>query len=132
MKVINDGLLQRLFQDAMHSERRRAHLLLHNSYRDKVQRLLIGMIQGSYVEPHFHSQPHQWEMFVVMQGEVKVCMYNANGNIISEHLFGPDHTVSIIELSPGDIHSVECLSDKALLLEVKEGPFDPSHAKTLV
>ncbi|MCV5333107.1 cupin fold metalloprotein, WbuC family, partial [Escherichia coli] len=37
--------------------------------------------------------------------------------------------VSVVEFSPGDIHSVKCLSPKALMLEIKEGPFDPRKAK---
>ncbi|WP_112860327.1 WbuC family cupin fold metalloprotein [Providencia alcalifaciens] len=28
---------------------------MHKSHQDKVQRLLIGFVKGSYVEPHFHE-----------------------------------------------------------------------------
>lgn len=31
-----------------------------------------------------------------------------------------------------EIHSVECISNKTLMLEIKEGPFNPDFAKVMV
>nr|WP_256467817.1 WbuC family cupin fold metalloprotein [Yersinia ruckeri] len=121
-----------MFSRAANSERKRAHLLLHDSHQEKVQRLLIAMVQGSYVDPHYHELPHQWELFVVLQGEVRVSLYDKDGPVVSVRDYGPTQTVAIMELEPGEIHSVECISDCALLLEVKEGPFDPTFAKAFI
>ena len=121
-----------VFSQAMNSERKRAHLLLHASHQEKVQRLLIAMVQGSYVDPHYHELPHQWELFVVLQGEVRVSLYDKNGQVVSVRDYGPAQAAAIMELEPGEIHSVECISDRALLLEVKEGPFDPAFAKAFI
>ena len=132
MRLIDNAALDTLFMQAKDADRKRAHLLLHASHQEKVQRLLIAMVQGSYVEPHFHELPHQWEMFIVLQGEVLVCLHDDEGRVKQEQHFGPGHEAMIVELAPGDIHSVTCTSQRALLLEVKEGPFDPAFAKAFV
>lgn len=132
MRLIDDKTLESVFSQAEHSERKRAHLLLHASHQEKVQRLLIAMVQGSYVEPHYHELPHQWELFVVLQGEVRVSLYDKDGQVITVRDYGPTQTAAIMELEPGEIHSVECISERALLLEVKEGPFDPAFAKAFI
>lgn len=131
MKLIDAELIERLYSDAIASNRLRTHYLLHESYIEKVQRLLIAMVNGSYVEPHFHSDPHQWEMFTVIHGRVKVCLYNSSGMVVRELIIDGENVVPVIEFSAGDIHSVECISKRALLLEVKEGPFDPDNPKVM-
>lgn len=68
-------------------------------------------------------------MFVVMQGQLEVCLYEQNGEIQKQFVVGDGTGISVVEFSPGDIHSVKCLSPKALMLEIKEGPFDPLKAK---
>ncbi|WP_336292211.1 WbuC family cupin fold metalloprotein [Cronobacter dublinensis] len=129
MRVIDSSQLNVLFEQARQSDRLRSHSLLHNSHQEKVQRLLIAMVKGSYVEPHYHELPDQWEMFTIIQGQVQVTLFDAQGQILTQFLAGDDTGVSIVELAPGDIHSVSCVSDKAIMLEVKEGPFDPVYAK---
>lgn len=130
MRLIDEHIIEKLFDNAMSSSRQRSHLLLHDTHDDKVQRLIIAMVLGSYVEPHYHELPHQWEMFVVIQGSVKVVLYNEDGSIKHSFYAGPQHKLSVVEFSPGDIHSVECISERAIMLEVKEGPFDINYAKT--
>ncbi|WP_217522764.1 WbuC family cupin fold metalloprotein [Vibrio metschnikovii] len=132
MNVFNDENLASLFADAKISPRKRAHRNLHASYNDRVQRLFIALTKGSYVEPHYHELPHQWEMFVVISGLIRVCYYNSQGSIQSELLVGEDQSAKVVEFHPHDIHSVECLSETALMLEIKEGPFNPEYAKVMV
>lgn len=129
MHLIDDRIMQGLFAEAAVSERKRAHYLLHKTHQEKVQRLVIAMVKGSYVDPHYHELPHQWEMFVVMQGSVEVKLYNHDGTVRQVFIAGPQHHVTVIEFAPGDIHSVECLSERASMMEVKEGPFDVNYAK---
>jgi cupin fold WbuC family metalloprotein len=129
MQLIDSFQLRKLYEEAALSERLRAHLLLHHSHKDCVQRLIIAMVQGSIVEPHFHELPHQWEMFTVLEGVINVTLHTTEGQVIRSFKAGPVEEVSLIEFSPGDIHSIECISATALLLEIKEGPFNPQYAK---
>lgn len=132
MRKITQSDIEFLFEQASNSPRKRAHLNLHASFDDKVQRLYIALLKGSYVEPHYHALAHQWEMFIVQSGVIKVTMYKKNGTIINCFLVGEDQNINSVEFQPGDAHSVECISEKAVMLEIKEGPFVEKHAKVLL
>lgn len=129
MKLVDTTVIERLYREAKTSERKRSHYLLHDSHQDKVQRLLIGLVKGSYVEPHYHALPHQWEMFTVLEGRIRLNIHSHEGAVLRSILAGPAEGVVYVELQPMEIHSLECMSDKALLLEVKEGPFDAKQPK---
>ena len=103
-----------LFVEAKKSSRRRSHLDLHASYEDKVQRLLIAMVCGSYVEPHYHEFSHQWEMFTVLQGIVRVDNYSKCGEIFLSRYLGEGQDSMMFTIQLYEIHSVECISKKAL------------------
>lgn len=121
-----------LFNAAESSPKRRAHLNLHTSYDDKFQRLYIALLKGSFVEPHFYELEHQWEMFIVQSGILKIILHHKDGSVLSSCLVGDEQDIKAIEFKPGDVHSIECLSDKALILEIKEGPFVAMEAKILL
>lgn len=89
------------------------------------------MVKGSYVDAHYHELVHQWEMLTVIHGDIQVSLYSSNdGSVIERFTVKASEPLPMIEFSPGDIHSVECLSEKTLLLKVKEGPFDKKSPKT--
>lgn len=132
MKVIDKQIRKQLYLEAINNPRKRSHHLLHASHQDKVQRLLIGLVQGSYVEPHYHEKEHQWEMFFVLEGKIKFNIHDKNGYITKTFMAGEDENITAIELKPFEVHSLECISDKSLLLEIKEGPFDPNFAKSFL
>lgn len=132
MRVISQEDMASLFEKASNSPRKRAHLNLHTSFDDKVQRLYIALLKGSQVGPHFHALAHQWEMFIVQNGLLKVTLHNKDGSEKNSILVGDKQNVQAVEFKPGDIHSVECISGKALILEIKEGPFIEEHAKVLL
>ena len=129
MNLLGSYRVANLFERARSSDRLRAHLNLHENYEEKVQRILIALVRGSYVEPHYHELAAQWEMFTVLQGVIEVKLYKEDGMVISSYLVGEGQDALIVHFEPGDIHSVECVSGQALMLEVKEGPFIPKYAK---
>ncbi len=132
MRILDKQFLTSLECSALASPRKRAHLNLHNSFEEKIQRLFISLTKGSYVKPHYHELPHQWEMFVVMEGIVEVVFYSTGGREEQRLLVGEGQSCIAIEIHPMEIHSVECISEKALMLEIKEGPFSPDFAKVMV
>lgn len=132
MKIVDDLLIKTLYIEAKNNQRKRSHHLLHNSHDDKVQRLLIALIKDSFVEPHYHELPHQWELFFILDGSVELTLYSSDNVIDNIIVLGKKSGIYSIELPPTQIHSLKCISDTALLLEVKEGPFDPDFAKKLI
>lgn len=131
MKLIDSKVMNLLYQEASASKRKRSHYLMHDSHSDKVQRLAIAMVKGSYVEPHYHELNHQWEMFSILEGSVRLCIFDSKRGLIEEFMLGLEYGCVSVELEPRLIHSVECISDRAFLMEVKEGPFDSRFAKVM-
>ncbi|WP_300502542.1 WbuC family cupin fold metalloprotein [Crocosphaera sp.] len=127
--MLNEDELQELYSRAEVSPRKRVHYLFHKSHQDKVQRLLIALVKESYVEPHYHELAHQWEMFTVIKGEISINIFDDTGSIKKTFIVNANDPLPLVEFAPGEIHSVECLSEQALLLEVKEGPFEQKFAK---
>lgn len=132
MRIFDKSFLSDIDNQAVNNSRKRAHLNLHSDFNEKIQRLFISLTEGSFVEPHYHEFPHQWEMFVVIDGLLEVVFYSPKGDVLKTVLVGPGMDCCALEIHPFDIHSVRCLSKKALMLEIKEGPFQVETAKVMV
>lgn len=132
MKIIDQKIINQLYFEAAQSNRKRSHYLLHDSHQDKVQRLLIGLVKGSVVEAHYHEKKHQWEMVFILEGAVQLNLHDEQGKILETLTVGAENGLKAIEIQPLEIHSLECISDNALLLEIKEGPFDSSSPKSFL
>lgn len=65
-------------------------------------------------------------------GVVEVVFYSTGGQEQQRLLVGEGQSCKAIEIHSMEIHSVECISEKALMLEIKEGPFNPDFAKVMV
>jgi cupin fold WbuC family metalloprotein len=130
MRLIDNKTINTLLKEAEQSPRKRAHFLLHSHHQEPVQRILIALIKGSFVEPHYHKLPTKWEMFSVIHGELAIKIYDQLGNIKDSLVISDiDSQPKLIEFQHDEIHSVECLSETALILEIKEGPFIVKNAK---
>ncbi|MGX5201605.1 WbuC family cupin fold metalloprotein [Aliikangiella sp. IMCC44632] len=126
--LIDNRIKKELYRQAGLNSRKRFHKLLHSSHEEKVQRLVIALLQGSYIPPHSHEINCQWEEFVVLEGEIKLLTFSNDGKVISSSILCSGQ---IAKVQPKEIHTLLSLSKKALLLEVKEGPFNSTAAKTL-
>ena len=105
MRILDRRFLQSLNQSEADSKCKRAHLNLHSILSEKVQRLLIALKLGSYIEPRYHEFPHQWEMFVVTEGVVEVIFYTDKGKV-RRSLLGDSQDCKVIAIHPFYIHSV--------------------------
>lgn len=111
------------------SPRKRAHLNIHHSYDEAVQKVLICMLYGTYIPPHCHIHKHQSELFIVLHGSIKLIIFDENGKVLKKISLGDGSNASIVEIEPKLIHTVICESDEAFVLEVKEGPFVQEESK---
>ncbi|WP_428610052.1 WbuC family cupin fold metalloprotein [Sedimenticola sp.] len=127
-QTIDQPLYQQLLNDAHRSPRKRAHLNLHRSYDEPVQRVCIGLVQGTYVRPHAHLQSHQWELILALQGSVGLVIFNPQGRIKERFILTAGSAVHGIELQPGTWHTLYPQDSEAVILEIKQGPYNPSSA----
>ena len=124
-KTITAEALADLTRQAGRSERRRAHLNIHDSPDAPVQRFFIAMEPGTYIRPHRHPQPNKWEFFLLLEGEIDVLIFDDAGKVQRRTVLSPTHT-RMVELPAGTWHTYVCRQPGTVVLEIKEGPFIPT------
>ena len=117
--VSRDGYKQ-LLEQAGQSTRRRSHLLLHDSHLDPVQRVLVALKRGTYIQPHIHSR--QWEMIVPIEGALQT-MFFSNDGVLRSAVEISSNTTPLLQVPAGVWHSIIPISETAVMMEVKPGPF---------
>jgi cupin fold WbuC family metalloprotein len=129
MKPIDERLIVELGRQAALSPRRRQHLNLHASYDDPCQRLLNFLWHDSYIRPHRHAADPKAETLIALRGEMGCVTFDDEGRILSRTFLSAGGGCPAVIIEPGEWHSIVALSETALLLETKAGPFDPTAAK---
>ena len=111
--------LTAMCQEASASPRRRAHILLHADHRDQVQRLLIAVEPDSSVRAHRHSE--QWEMLVLLQGQLDVLSLSDEGQVRQRVELTPASPV--VHIPMGLPHCAVARASGTVVMEVKPGPY---------
>jgi cupin fold WbuC family metalloprotein len=120
--------LDGLVEEAGRSPRRRAHLNVHTSLDDPVQRLFVAVRLGSYFRPHRHAG--KWEFAWVLRGRFAVLVFDGAGQVADRVVAsaGDPSGAGGFELAPGVWHTYVALEDGSVFLEVKQGPYVPGAA----
>lgn len=117
--------LASLSENAAGAPRLRSHLNVHPSPAAAVQRLFIATEPGTYIRPHRHPEPHKWELFVVLEGEIHLLLFTDDGRVQQRIPMSPAATRAV-EIPPGTWHSYVCMRSGTVALEVKEGAYIPT------
>lgn len=126
MKLIAHSQLDDLSAKASASPRRRAHLTIHTSSEDPVQRFFVAADRDSYFRPHRHLTKS--ELAVVIRGRVDVVTFDPNGRVTARYAIGEGADNLGYEAPHGTWHTLLALTDGCAFLEVKQGPYDPATA----
>lgn len=128
MKLITRDLLDGLGAKAQSLPRRRTHHNLHDDLSAPVQRLFVALQPGSYVRPHCHREPNKWELLVAIAGRLAVLIFEPDGRLRERLELAPDGDGRAVEFPPGTWHAVVALAPDSVMLEVKQGPYQPTPA----
>lgn len=120
LELIDTALMDEVIAKAEKSPRLRMNHNFHPTLDDKVQRFLNAMELGTVVDIHHHQVD---EMLIVLQGKVKVMLFDDDKNIIDEKILCTAVGVYGVQMPAHVWHTVECLEPHTVLFEVKEGPF---------
>ena len=126
MHQLDQHLFSDLLEQAKNSERKRSHYCLHPSHDDKVQRMCIGLIKGTYVRPHHHPQSNKWELVVALKGSIVFVLFDDKGTITDKLYLSPEQPISGLEIDNSTWHAIYPVTDVAIILEIKEGPYTPA------
>jgi cupin fold WbuC family metalloprotein len=131
LQRIDQALFDTVAAAAADSPRRRRNHNFH-APADRVQRFLNVLQPGTYVRPHRHRRERPgegFECFLVLQGEVGLLLLDGGGRVLGRERISAGGPLFGIELAEGVIHTLVALSADAVLMEIKQGPYEPSADK---
>ena len=122
--VINQALLDKLTAEAKASPRLRMNLDLRNSADDQSQRMLNAIEPGSPLPIHRHR--HTSETVVCLRGRLVWEFYDELERICTERIeLSPNGQVVALNIPAGQWHTVRALESGSVILEMKEGAYEP-------
>ena len=119
--IINQHVLDELTARAKASPRLRMNLDLRNSPEDGSQRMLNAIEPGTVLPIHRHRSTS--ETVVCIRGHFEEYFYDEAGNRTDVIDMRPGGNV--LNIPAGQWHSLESLESGTVLIEVKDGPYEP-------
>ena len=118
---ITQTLLDKLTEEAKASPRLRMNYDLRNSDQDQSQRMLNALEPGTVMPIHRHKGTS--ETCVCVRGHFEEYFYDENGNLTETIDMVPGG--NILNIEKGKWHSLKCLESGTILLEAKDGAYEP-------
>jgi cupin fold WbuC family metalloprotein len=131
IKRLNQELLDTVAEKAQNRPRLRQNHDFHES-PEKVQRFLNALQPGTYVRPHRHLRDagvNGFEFFLVLQGALGLLILDEQGQVLHTEQISAQGPTRGIELAQGNYHTLVALEPNTVILELKEGPYQPSTDK---
>ena len=119
--IITKEMLDELTEKAKASERLRANLDLRNSPEDVSQRMLNAIEPGTVMPIHRHLGTS--ETCVCVRGHFEEYFYDEEGRLVETVDMVPGG--SVLNIEKGQWHSLKSLESGTVLLEVKDGKYEP-------
>ncbi len=119
--IIDQHALDELTARAKDSSRLRMNLDLRNSPADQSQRMLNAIEPGTVLPIHRHRTTT--ETVVCLRGHFVEYFYDADGRLTETIDMVPGGT--LINIPAGQWHNLESLESGTVLLEVKDGAYEP-------
>lgn len=122
--IITQALLDSLTAQAKASPRLRMNLDLRNSADDKSQRMLNAIEPGSPMPIHRHQKTS--ETVVCLRGKLVWEFYDELERICTDYIeLSPNGQVVALNVPAGQWHTVKALESGSVILECKEGAYEP-------
>lgn len=122
-------LLQNLAEKAKSHQRQRfletLHIMNTDNTSDSLTNAMFNcFLKETYVSPHQHSAKNEY--FYGLEGELALIIFDIN--------YLPSELITIrkgdiYKINPGVIHTIVCLTEPAIVLEVKDKPYNPTTDK---
>jgi len=123
VKIIDADLIDRVVRESIISPRLRASVCLHTDQSDLMQRMVMALQPGTYMQPHKHVNPGKRELFTIYQGRVTVVIFGEDGQIMNTYVLACDK-IRTLELAAGLYHTLVPILGNTVVLEVKDGPWE--------
>ena len=128
---ITQAILDKLTAQAKASPRLRMNLDLRNGESDQSQRMLNAIEPGSPLPIHRHQKTS--ETVVCLRGRLVWEFYDELERICTERIeLSPNGQVVALNVPAGQWHTVKALESGSVILEMKDGPFEPTGPEDIL
>ncbi len=122
--IITQALLDSLTEQAKVNPRLRQSYDLRNTPEDKSQRMLNAVELGTVMPIHRHQKTS--ETIACLRGRFVIELYDELERICTDSIeLTPNGQVVAINIPIGQWHSLRSLESGTVLLESKDGPWEP-------
>lgn len=121
--TISQEILNNLSEQAKASPRLRMAMDLRNSPEDLSQRMLNALELGTVMPIHRHLASS--ETVVLLRGKICWHFYDDAGNETESVVLDANGDVRCINVEKARWHSLDCLESGSVLLECKDGKYEP-------
>ncbi len=129
--IITQALLDSLTEQAKASPRLRMNMDLRNGPEDQSQRMLNAIEPGSPMPIHRHLKSS--ETVVCMRGRLVWEFYDELERICTDTVeLSPNGPVVALNIPIGQWHTVRALESGSVILECKDGPYEPQGATDIL
>jgi len=118
--MIDQNLLQKLFEQAKASDRRRQNYDLRTNAQDGSQRMLNALLPGTEVPVHRH--PNSNENVILLVGGLDEVLFDENGNETERIHLDPSIGNYGCVVPANVWHTVEVI-EQSVIYEAKDGKF---------
>ena len=127
---ISQAILDDLTAQAKASPRLRMNLDLRNSADDGSKRMLNAIEPGSPLPIHRHMKSS--ETVVCLRGRLVEEFYSEAGELVDSVELAPGGPVVAVNIPIGQWHTVEVLESGTVIMEVKDGPYEPQSPEDIM
>ena len=121
---ITQAILDELTAKAKENPRLRMNLDLRNSAEDQSQRMLNAIEPGCPLPIHRHQKSS--ETIVCLRGRLVEEFYDELERTCTESIeLCPDGPTVAVNIPAGQWHTVRALESGTVIMEVKDGPYEP-------
>ena len=121
--IIDKKIFGELSAQAKASPRLRQAYDLRNTPEDNSQRMLNALEPGTVMPIHRHLASS--ETVTLLRGKVRWHFYDDAGNKTESVILDANGDVRCINVEKGRWHSLECMESGSVLLECKDGRYEP-------
>lgn len=129
MKITKE-VMDELTAAAKASPRLRMNRDLRNSPEDQSQRMLNAIEPGSPLPIHRHRKSS--ETVVCLRGHLRELFYNEKGEVTEIIDLVPGSDCVALNIPIGQWHTVEVLESGTVIMEVKDGPYQPTGPEDIL
>ena len=127
---IDKQLLDVLTAQAKASPRLRMNYDLRNSSEDQSQRMLNALEPGTVLPIHRHRNSS--ETVAILRGRAVQWLYDEEGNVVEKVLLEVGGDIPAMNVEKGQWHRLECLESGTVIVEFKDGAYEPLVAEDIL